>query len=86
LPTLLVPELNTNRPLTPDVPAFAVRIVTDPLLVAVPAPVSRLIAPPVCTVLEPDSTPNRPPDPLFPLPTVSKIEPPRPVVAAPVPM
>ena len=63
-----MPELNTSCPLTPATPAFAVRIVTEPLLDAVPSPVSRLIAPPVCTVLDPDSTPKRPPEPLLPLP------------------
>ena len=31
-PTLAVPELNTNRPLRPPVPVFAVRILSSPLL------------------------------------------------------
>ena len=40
LPELDVPELNTNFPLTPLVPAFFVPIVMAPLLVAVPAPLT----------------------------------------------
>ena len=47
-----VPELKTRRPLTPAVPALAVRIVNEPLLEAVPSPVAILRAPPVCSVLE----------------------------------
>ena len=86
LPVLDVPELKTRRPLTPDVPAFAVRIVTDPLLVADPAPVVMLIRPPVSTELTPDMMPTRPPAPLLPLPTVRNSDPPVPDVAAPLPM
>jgi hypothetical protein len=37
-PELDVPELNTSRPEIPLVPAFAERIVTTPLVVAVPGP------------------------------------------------
>jgi hypothetical protein len=38
LPTLDVPELNTRRPLTPDVPPFTVRMIIAPLEVAGPFP------------------------------------------------
>ena len=51
LPELEVPELNTITPLTPDEPAFAVRTVIAPLVVAVPSPVVIEIEPPVRTVL-----------------------------------
>jgi hypothetical protein len=36
LPLLVVPELNTSRPLMPLEPAFTVLIVMDPLLLALP--------------------------------------------------
>merc|ERR1740138_178641 len=85
LPLFDEPELNTSRPLTPDVPAFAVRIEITPLLVAVPSPLSRLSAPPLCTVLRPDRTLTAPPDPLVPLPTLMLTMPPRPPVATPEP-
>ena len=51
LPELLVPELNNNTPLTPVAPAFALRIVIAPLLVAMPAPPTTPTAPPVWIVL-----------------------------------
>jgi hypothetical protein len=35
-PALAVPVLNTNMPLTPDTPAFAVATNNDPLDVALP--------------------------------------------------
>jgi hypothetical protein len=54
LPLTDVPELNTKAPLTPDVPEFALRIVTTPLDVDVPSPLATPTAPPVCTVLRPD--------------------------------
>jgi hypothetical protein len=38
VPELDVPELNTSRPDVPAVPASADLIVTEPLVVAVPAP------------------------------------------------
>ena len=58
VPELLVPELNTNTPLTPVAPAFALLIVIEPLVLAIPAPVVIPTAPPVCTVLCPDVTVN----------------------------
>jgi hypothetical protein len=51
LPELDVPELNVSAPLKPAVPAFAVRIVIAPLVVAVPSPVVIETEPPVTTVL-----------------------------------
>ena len=86
MPVIDVPELKTRRPLTPATPEFAVRSVTEPLVLAVPAPLSRLTKPPVCTVLLPASAPNRPPEPHIPLPTVRRSDPPRPKVAAALPM
>jgi len=50
-PELDVPELNVITPLTPDEPAFAVRIVMAPLVDSVPSPVVIEIEPPVRTVL-----------------------------------
>eukprot|EP00952_Eustigmatos_sp_NYUAD-ZCMA_P012968 51812-Eustigmatos_ZCMA.PRE.1 len=85
LPLLVVPELNTSRPLAPEVPALAVRMVTEPLLDALPAPVVTSIDPPVAVELSPDRTETRPPDPLLPLPTLRNSEPPRPEVATPLP-
>ena len=51
VPELDVPELNVITPLTPDEPAFAVRIVMAPLVDSVPSPVVIEIEPPVRTVL-----------------------------------
>ena len=51
VPELDVPELNTNTPLTPFAPALAVRIVTAPLVLAIPWPLVTPTAPPVSTVL-----------------------------------
>ena len=53
MPPLELPELNTKAPLTPLTPEFVLRIVTTPLVVAVPSPAAMLTAPPVCTVLRP---------------------------------
>jgi len=50
LPTLVVPELNTKRPLTPPVPAFAVFISNDPLLEPVAHPERMFTEPPVACV------------------------------------
>jgi hypothetical protein len=47
LPLLAVPELKTSIPEAPFVPAFAVRILRLPLVVAVPSPLSTVKAPPV---------------------------------------
>ena len=51
VPELDVPELKVMTPLTPDEPAFAVRIVMAPLVDSVPSPVVIDIEPPVRTVL-----------------------------------
>jgi hypothetical protein len=53
LPLLALPELKTSMPLLPASPAFVLRIVTMPLVVAVPSPLPKLTAPPVLTVLRP---------------------------------
>jgi hypothetical protein len=45
-PPLDDPELNIKAPLTPDCPAFVLRIIMEPLLVAVPSPLDKLRAPP----------------------------------------
>jgi len=55
LPLLALPELNTRIPLEPVDPEFMLRIVTMPLVVAVPSPLLRLKAPPVNTVLRPEN-------------------------------
>jgi len=78
LPRVAVPELNTSKPLTPLVPALLVRILTAPLLVDEPRPLTTFNPPPVKALVSPEYTPTRPPDPLMPLPTVKRIEPPRP--------
>ena len=85
LPSTRCARAEHQRPLAPSAPEFALRIEITPLLVAVPSPLSRLSAPPVCTVLRPDSTLTAPPDPLVPLPTLMLTMPPRPPVATPVP-
>jgi hypothetical protein len=56
LPPLEDPELKTNKPLTPDFPALKLRIVTAPLVVAVPSPLPMLTAPPVFVMLRPLKT------------------------------
>jgi hypothetical protein len=50
LPLLLDPELKTRAPLEPAVPELAERIVTLPLVVDVPSPLTMLIAPPLAAV------------------------------------
>jgi hypothetical protein len=42
LPLVVVPVLNTNSPLTPDVPASPVRINNAPLDVSVPVPLATV--------------------------------------------
>jgi hypothetical protein len=85
LPDEVVPVLNTSAPLAPDTPAFALRTLTIPELVAVPSPVPALMVPPVFTVLRLALTSTNPPDPLVPLPTVMSTAPLRPLVDAPLP-
>merc|ERR1719482_517541 len=86
LPLTDVPVLKISMPLTPEVPELIDRIVMAPLDVAVPSPLARCTAPPVCTVLRPASKTTAPPTPLVPLPTLTSTIPPRPAVAAPVPI
>jgi hypothetical protein len=86
VPELDVPELKTSTPLTPLAPALAVRMVTAPLDVAMPWPLTIPTAPPVRTVLSPEATVSRPPAPLMPLPTVMLMAPPLPPVAESEPM
>jgi hypothetical protein len=84
-PELLVPELNVRRPVTPPSPAFEVRIVIAPLVLAMPCPLVRPMAPPVSLLLSPEVMVINPPTPLLPVPTVMLIAPPLPSVAAPEP-
>jgi hypothetical protein len=70
-PPLDDPELKSNAPLPPVYPALALRIVTVPLVVAVPSPLDMLKAPPVWTEERPEYTAAFPPVPLVPLPTVA---------------
>jgi hypothetical protein len=58
-PSLLVPELNTSRPLTPAVPAFAVLIRRAPLVVPRDRPESSAMVPPVAIVAP--AVPTTPP-------------------------
>merc|ERR1712091_716082 len=61
LPELVVPLLNIRKPLTPVVPALAVLITMDPLVVLVPCPVNNDKKPPVSTSLRPVFTNMCPP-------------------------
>ena len=65
-PELDVPELNVRTPPRPASPAFAERMLIEPLVLATPRPLVSDTAPPVCTVLCPAVTVNRPPVPLLP--------------------
>jgi hypothetical protein len=85
LPPLLEPVLKNNEPLTPSLPAFKLRMITFPLVVAVPSPDEMRTAPPVFAVLRPAFTKTPPPTPLSPLPTLTTMAPDRPAVAAPEP-
>jgi hypothetical protein len=66
VPELDVPELKLSRPLTPAAPAFAVLIVTAPLVVAVPKPLVRPRAPPVSALPSPATKSSKPPSPPTP--------------------
>jgi hypothetical protein len=54
-PLLEDPELNSNAPLTPAAPEFALLKINTPLLEDVPSPLERFMAPPVFIVLRPAS-------------------------------
>ena len=71
LPELELPVLSTNNPLTPELPAFAVRRSSTPLLVAVPKPVVNDTNPPVADADVPAISTISPPDPVVPDPTVT---------------
>jgi len=58
LPLLAVPELKMSKPLTPLVPAFAVRMLSEPLVVDDPEPLAMLTEPPVMTLLVPAYAPS----------------------------
>jgi hypothetical protein len=47
LPPLLEPVLKNNEPLTPNLPAFKLRMIRLPLVVAVPSPDEMRTTPPV---------------------------------------
>ena len=83
-PLLVVPDVKLSLPLTPDVPAFTVRTMNDPLDVSVPSPVVSDTAPPVNGVLSPAIAYTSPPVSVFDLPTDTRMSPPSPCVAAPV--
>ena len=61
VPELAVPELNESSPEAPLLPAFDDAIVMAPLVLAMPCPLITPTAPPVCTVLSPETTVIRPP-------------------------
>jgi len=73
LPLLALPDEKMSIPLTPADPAFKLRIVTMPLVVAVPSPLETSNDPPVLLVLRPAIVWSAPPAPLVPLPTEKRI-------------
>jgi len=85
LPELAVPVLNTNKPLTPSAPAFAVFNNNDPLDVNDPYPLITDSRPPLDDADVPANKTNSPPVPLLPDPTVTYTDPPRPKLAVPDP-
>lgn len=86
LPTLALPVLSTNMPLTPVLPAFDVCTRIAPLLAAVPNPLLTDTIPPVCNADTPADKIIWPPDPLLPEPTVMESTPPRPRTEDPDPI
>ena len=80
-----VPDENTMAPEPPASPEFADTMVRAPDELAVPSPLDRNIAPPVCTVDRPAWPMILPPAPLVPEPTVMEMAPPVPPVAGPDP-
>jgi hypothetical protein len=82
-----IPELNTSIPLTPDEPALAVWINISALDVEeLYPPISTRRPPLPAKLVDPDDKTNSPPDPEFPVPTLTYIDPERPPNAVPVPM
>ena len=79
-----VPDVKVSAPLVPNVPAFDVRKMTDPLDVVVPFPAVNDMNPPVLdAVVVPDAIEISPPTPVVPVPTLTRISPLLPCVAAP---
>jgi len=70
-PTLAVPVLSTNKPLTPDVPEFAVLNNNDPLVDEDPYPLTKETRPPADDELTPADSTISPPVPLLPEPTTT---------------
>jgi len=56
LPVFEVPVLKYRAPLAPEAPPFVERMMTAPLVVAVPSPLTKLNKPPVLVVLRPAIT------------------------------
>jgi hypothetical protein len=52
-PELVVPDAKRRDPLIPTLPAFTVRIATEPLLVGTPLPVDKDTEPPVSVAATP---------------------------------
>jgi len=71
-----VPVLSINAPLTPEFPAFALRIRTAPLLDFEPYPDMTETRPPLKDDDNPDEKMRDPPTPLSPDPTTSVSAPP----------
>ena len=88
-PQDVVPVLNINSPLTPNVPAFNVRILMVPLDLSKLYPLRIEIDPPVesavATVL-PANKNTCPPSNVLPSPTLIIMSPPSPLHAVPVPI
>jgi hypothetical protein len=66
LPELVVPELKTSFPVAPFVPALALLMAMEPLVVAWPSPDIKLIAPPVETSETPAKMRRAPPPSVLP--------------------
>lgn len=81
-PEVVLPELKTRYPLSPQPPELALCTCKIPLLEIVPSPVSIVTMPPLFERLRPDVTVNKRPNPLVPLPTEMCTHPPEPELAA----
>ena len=86
LPHEADPELNARIPLEPPVPELLLASVMLPLLADVSLPDVVLNMPPLVALLRPDFKEIALANPLEPLPVVTIILPPRPLVADPVPI
>jgi hypothetical protein len=83
LPRLEVPVVKFRAPVTPSSPEFEVRMLNDPLEVAVPYPDIMETAPPVFSAAFPAPRVMRPPDAAVPAPTMTLTLPPAPLTACP---